>query len=105
MELTIEDLRILCEKGAINWTAHVLMRLQERNIHPSDIKSCILSGEIIENYPKDYPYPSCLVFGYETSDNILHTVVGVGENSLWIITAYYPNKQKWNSDLRTRKEC
>jgi len=80
------------------------MRLQERNIQPSDIKKCIMTGEIIENYPEDYPYPSCLILGMTEGDKHLHAVIGVGSEHLWIITAYYPNNVKWSSDFRTRKE-
>ncbi|MEG0508035.1 MAG: DUF4258 domain-containing protein [Eubacterium sp.] len=31
-------------------------------------------GEIIENYPKDYPNPSCLILGYLFTDIPLHVV-------------------------------
>lgn len=103
MELTIEDLRILCDKRAVKWTAHVLMRLQERNIHPSDIKNCIMMGEIIEQYPEDYPYPSCLVLGKNVNNQYLHVVLGVGNEQLWIITAYYPNENQWDSNFKTRR--
>ena len=34
----------------------------------------------------------------------LHVVVGSNHEQLWIITAYYPSSDKWESDLKTRKE-
>jgi len=104
LNLEIETIRQLCELGAIKWTAHVLARLQERNIQPSDIKNCIMTGQIIEQYSSDYPYPSCLVLGSRTDSSALHTVVGVGQNYLWLITAYCPDPQKWNDDFSKRKE-
>jgi hypothetical protein len=63
-----------------------------------------MSGEIIEDYPNDFPYPSCLVFGYNIGKRVLHLVVGTDGNFLYIITAYYPNTTKFMDDLKTRRE-
>ena len=104
MDIEITKLQKLCETGTIKWTAHVVARLQERGIKPSDIQSCIAAGHIIEQYPNDYPYPSCLVLGATVDGKVLHTVVGVGVGYLWLITAYYPDPLKWNDDFSTRKE-
>ena len=102
--MDIEELRKLCSSGAIKWTAHVLARLQERGIEPSDISSCIAAGRIIEQNPEDYPYPSCLVLGATVAGKVLHTVVGIGGGYIWLITAYYPSPLKWNEDFSVRKE-
>ena len=32
--------------------------------------------EIIEEYPDDFPHPSCLIFGHTKEKKILHIVVG-----------------------------
>ena len=69
-----------------------------------DVISCIMTGEIIEEYPNDYPYPSCLTLGNLNTKCPLHVVVGSNHEQLWIITAYYPSSDKWESDLKTRKE-
>lgn len=102
--MKIDDLRKLCKSGSIKWTAHMLARLQERGIEPSDIKNSINTGCIIEQYPNDYPYPSCLVLGTTVAGKILHVVIGVGGGYLWLITAYYPSPLKWNEDFSVRKE-
>ncbi len=34
----------------------------------------------------------------------MHVVAGLGDDALWIITAYYPDSQKWNDDYLTRRE-
>ncbi|MCM1160972.1 MAG: DUF4258 domain-containing protein [Roseburia sp.] len=62
-----------------------------------------MSGEIIEDYPDDFPHPSCLIFGYTINRKILHTVVGSDSEYLYIITAYYPNTKKFMEDLKTRR--
>ena len=42
---------------------HAFERSLERAISPDEIKSAILTGEIIEDYPKDKYGPSCLICG------------------------------------------
>jgi hypothetical protein len=78
--------------------------MQERDISIADIEKCVLSGEVIEDYPDDFPHPSCLIFGYTTNGKVLHVVVGTDEHVLYIITAYYPNTTKFMDDLKTRRE-
>jgi hypothetical protein len=79
------------------------MRLQKRNINPSDVRCCIMTGEIIEQYPTDYPYPSCLTLGFDMGNKHLHVVVGCGNGFIWLVTAYYPDPNEWESDNKTRK--
>jgi hypothetical protein len=78
--------------------------MQERDICIADIERCILSGEIIEEYPDDFPHPSCLIFGYTINEKVLHVVAGTDESVLYVITAYYPNTIKFMEDLKTRRE-
>jgi hypothetical protein len=101
--INIDNLQKLCVDGKIKWTTHVLMRLQERGVQPSDVKSVIMQGEIIEQYPTDHPHPSCLVYGLDVSGKILHVVVGVGNGLIWLITAYYPDAEHWEADYKTRR--
>lgn len=103
-EISISELRILCKDGKFKWTTHIAIRLQERNINPSDVKNCIQTGEIIEQYPNDYPYPSCLVSGVAIDNRPLHIVVGVGEGLLWLVSSYFPDADRWEPDFKTRKE-
>jgi hypothetical protein len=79
------------------------MRIEERGIYPSDIKHCIMDGEIIEQYPDDYPSPSCLILGHNVNGDYIHAVIGSDGEQLWFITAYKPSSEKWESDLKTRK--
>lgn len=86
----------------IQMTEHVHRRCRERGITLDEIKHCIMDGEIIEDYPADYPFPSALVLGCEISKP-LHVVAGVSGEYLWIITVYYPSADKWENDFKTRK--
>lgn len=105
MKLDIKKIQGLIEQGKIKWTVHGLARMQERNIRIADVKNCINTGEIIEEYLDDYPYPSCLVFGYSVNHAILHTVVGMDESCVYVITSYYPDTIKFEDDLKTRRRC
>ena len=87
----------------IKWAKHCLERMQERDISISDVESCLQTGEIIENYPNDFPHPSCLIFGHTKNKTILHIVVGSDNNSLFFITAYFPSTDKFENELKTRK--
>lgn len=104
MELQIEELRKLCTPEKIIITMHAAKRLAQRGIRLQEIMNCIQTGEIIEQYPDDYPYPSCLTLGNIETTQPLHAVVGTNGEQLWIVTAYYPAPDKWMTDLKTRKE-
>ncbi|MGN0630701.1 MAG: DUF4258 domain-containing protein, partial [Ruminococcus sp.] len=52
----------------------------------------------------DFPNPSCLIFGITLDNKILHVVAGCDNINLYIITAYYPTTDKFESDLKTRRK-
>lgn len=103
-KLNINRIRELVTNKQIRWTNHVVIRLLQRNISQKDVEYALLNGEIIEEYENDYPYPSCLVYGISINNEVIHVVCGDGKEELWIITAYYPNNNEWNDDMKTRKE-
>jgi hypothetical protein len=82
----------------------MMVRLLQRGIEMDEIVYALMHGEIIEQYPNDYPFPSCLVLGLTFADNYLHIVCGSDENLLWLITAYLPDPAEWNNGFKTRKE-
>lgn len=102
--LEIGDLRKICVPENIEITLHAAKRLEQRNISISDVISCILDGEIIEQYLDDYPHPSCLILGFSVKQKNIHVVVGSNLETIWVITAYYPDLNKWEQDFRIRKE-
>ena len=101
--MEIEIIRKFCNQSKIKWSSHCLERMQERDISRADVKNCLEYGEIIEDYPEDFPYLSCLVFGYSINNKIIHVVVGNNGEYLYVITAYFPNILKFEADLKTRK--
>ena len=103
-KLKVDTIKEFVRTGKIRWTNHCIVRLLQRNISQEDIENALLNGEIIEEYENDYPYPSCLVYGVNLNNKVLHVVCGANETELWVITAYYPDNIKWKDDLKTRKE-
>ena len=101
--LTIENIRKYVSKGKVDWTNHCLNRLNKRNISISNVKTGIKNGKIIEYYYDDYPYQSCLILGNDINGDALHIVCGISENFVHIITAYRPNSDKWEDDMKTRR--
>lgn len=102
--INIETLREYYKKDRIMISAHALERCRQRGIRQKDIRNCISTGEIIEQYPEDFPFPSCLIFGYATDNKVIHVVVSDEGTASRIITAYIPNTEKFEADLKTRKE-
>ena len=98
----IKILQDLCKNHKIRWTNHILARLIKRHIHQSDVENAILTGKIIEQYPDDYPFPSCLILGFTVLNKFLHVVVSLNEGHIYLITAYYPSKDVWEADMKTR---
>jgi hypothetical protein len=75
-----------------------------RNISQNDIKVALKSGEIVEDYPDDYPYPSRLILGF-SDQRPIHLVVAINnkDKEIIVITVYEPDHDKWEKDLRRRK--
>lgn len=102
--IDINELRRLAEDiDNFRLTKHAFFRLDERCIILQDVRKVILEGEIIEQYPDDYPYPSCLLLGLSTADRYLHACVATNGEEIRVITAYYPDLTEWEPDFKTRK--
>jgi hypothetical protein len=99
----IENIRKLVEADDYRLTIHVLERCTERDISPNEVREVLLSGEIIENYPKDKYGPSCLICGFTKTNRILHVQCSV--YPVWIITAYDPtlNPERWDKSFKRRQ--
>jgi hypothetical protein len=76
----------------------------ERNISEVDVLDVLEQGIVIENYPTDKPYPSCLILGF-VKGRPIHVVVAeaTDDNISVIITVYEPNLEIWDQGFKTRK--
>ncbi len=103
MSYSIDNFKALNQAETIVVTQHGRKRFNERGIKLADIQEAINAGTIIEDYPEDYPFPSCLILG-KAQDRHLHICASLNEGFIYIITAYIPDPAKWEDDLMTRKE-
>ena len=101
--IDIELMKTLCYDETIKATKHFIDRLNERSIEYDDVISAIINGEVIEEYPTSYPHPSALILCVFADDKPLHVVAGSDGEYLWLITAYYPDLSKWDSEYKIRK--
>ena len=56
--MNISDIQNLYDRYAVVLTQHFIDNIGKRGISLSDVRVAIASGEIIEQYPDDYPHPS-----------------------------------------------
>ncbi len=85
-------------------SSHAHEERQAESISIDDIKTALLDGEIIENYPEDKRGESCLILGYSNVRPI-HIVCGKAKIGwLKIITVYIPNPPKWVTPKTRKRE-
>jgi len=99
----IESIQAMFEGNAIKFTEHFKIRLKERSIKFADVKQVLLSGEIIEQCPDDQPLPSVLILGYTNDRTPLHVAVSIDDNLIFLVTAYLPSGEIWETDYKTRR--
>ncbi|MBR2142687.1 DUF4258 domain-containing protein [Anaerovibrio sp.] len=83
---------------------HVEKRMIDRQITRKEIVEVILQGEIIEEYPNDWPHPSCLIFGCTINGRYLHVVVAIEPLLLRLVTVYEPDPEIFPDMKHRRKE-
>lgn len=86
------------------YRSYAYQRMFERGITTDQVEDVPNSGEIIEDYPDDYPYPSRLVLG-STGGRRIHVVVAENtvENQRIVVTVYVPDPLLWDADYRIRR--
>ena len=79
------------------------MARPDRMITSDEIRTVIMQGEAIEDYPEDTRGHSCLLHGQGIGQRDIHVVCAPKEEFLAVITAYLPTGDQWEQDLRTRR--
>ena len=68
-----------------------------------EIRSSVLHGEVIEDYPEDIRGHSCLMLGWGKQGRPIHVVCAPKDEYLAIISVYIPDPERWEPDWRTRR--
>ncbi len=74
-------------------------------IKDKEVFEAVLEGKIIEDYPEDKPYPSCLIYGKTPKGRPLHIVYSYAKDvaKVIIITIYQPHSDRWIDFERRQK--
>jgi len=108
IDFDIDEIRRCFYKERVLYTYHARreMRAEEFGvINEIEVHEAISSGEIIEEYPDDEPYPSALIYGNTLQGRPIHAVCTyVKEDDLVIVvTVYEPDPALW-INFRKRRE-
>jgi len=95
--IEIESIRESIEANRIRITDHADEEANNDGISLIEALETISTGEIIEQYADDKPYPSCLIYSKLESGDIIHTVWAFNRatNSSVLITTYRPDPERW----------
>lgn len=101
------DIRSLIDAirhNRIRITDHADEEAQADHLSFDEIFCSVLQGEIIEEYPDDKPYPSCLVYGNSFTGDPIHSVWAYNSATEWavLVTVYRPDPARW-IDWRVRR--
>ncbi len=94
-------------EGKYNITNHADEELVKDALMFADVREALMRGEVTEDYPNDFPYPSCLVFGMNAKNEPIHAVwvYATQKEIAVLVTAYRPDPRKWiDSKIRRKYE-
>jgi hypothetical protein len=94
------------DANSIRINDHADLEAHEDRLSYEEVYCSVRRGEIIEEYPTDTPYPSCLVYGQTTRGEPIHSVWAYNPNNRWavLITVYRPDPNRWINWTERRNE-
>jgi len=100
----LDFIQMCVDQRKILWTYHVNMRMTARSVPRAVILESVDRFDVIESYPEDKYLPSYLVWT-EYAGEIFHVLFAadVPNDQVRIITAYRPDPDEWDKDLRKRR--
>jgi Domain of unknown function (DUF4258) len=89
----------------LKFSGHAIKRMFEQSIVPTQVVEVLALGIAIAHYPEDQPFPSSLMLGF-IQEKPLHVVASLDPalKTCYVITAYWPDEQRWEPDFRTRRQ-
>ena len=91
--------------GNIIWRKHTLEKMMTRGISRAEVIEVLETGEVIQCYDYDKPFPSMLMLGF-SSERPVHVVVSFDEvtNTVFVITTYEPDLNIFEPDFKSKKK-
>ena len=95
--MNIADIIEAIRANQVRITDHADEEAEADHLTFDEVYFSVLRGEIIEEYPTDTPYPSCLIYGPTSGGKPVHSVWAYNEQSRWVvvITVYRPDPNGW----------
>ena len=101
--MDLELIKSRVRLGKYQFSGHAEKERENEDITVADVKTAILNGEILEDYPDDPRGASCLMLGTAFDGRPLHVVLTILPiDVVLFITVYIPTRPKW-IDPRTRR--
>lgn len=102
--MNIDDITTAIRFDRIRITDHADEEAQADRLSFDEIFVSVYRGEIIESYPDDWPYPSCLIYGDTFLGEPVHSVWAYNTENRWaiLIIVYRPDPERW-INWRTRR--
>ena len=103
--MEIDNIIDAVRHNRIKITDHADEEAENDQLTFDEVYFSVVNGEVIEDYPDDKPYPSCLIYGRTFSGDPIHSVWAFNEQSKWavLITVYRPDPSQW-IDWRKRRK-
>jgi hypothetical protein len=102
--MLIDPITKAIRDGKVRITDHADEETASDGLTFDEVAYSVLHGEVIEDYPTDRPYPSCLILGMTPAGHPVHSVWAYNKETGWavLVTVYRPDPDRW-TDWRTRK--
>lgn len=105
--MVIEKIRDAFSGDRAWYSRHARSEMEEEefgSISEAEVAEAISTGEVIEVYDDDAPYPSVLVSGRTADFRPIHVVCAWDEagNRTVVVTVYHPDPARWD-DYRRRR--
>lgn len=101
---SLQDIIRTIQKGAYRISDHADEESSSDRLVFEDVAFSVKTGEMIESYPEDKPFPSCFVYGMTEKGEPVHSVWAYDKNkdAGVLVTVYRPDAERW-IDFKRRK--
>lgn len=95
--MDIENIVDAIRNSRVRITDHADEEAFDDDLTFEEIYFSVMHGEVIEDYPTDKPYPSCLIMGRNFSGDPIHSVWAYNSVTRWaaLVTVYRPDPERW----------
>jgi len=73
----LEGIKEATTRNLINMTDYADEEVQKDGLRLNDIFEAVASGKIIQDYPDDFPFPSCPIYGRNLRGQPIHCCLGI----------------------------